>query len=166
MPRGDKSKYSDKQQRQARHIEEGYESRGLSENEAERRAWATVNKMTGGGKEKVAPAAESRQTRPPCARAGGSAVRGPPGRSKEQPRLRQRRPPKRASDGRPPPAGRSRYAPCELRKTRSTLFAAARKQAGRWRSRHQGNAGRLRHRRNSRLPVGRGLLPKEARMGS
>ena len=50
MPRGDKSKYTDKQKRQAEHIEEGYESRGVPENEAERRAWATVNKMTGGGK--------------------------------------------------------------------------------------------------------------------
>jgi plasmid stabilization system protein ParE len=50
MPRGDKSKYSNKQKRQAEHIEEGYEERGLSEGEAERRAWATVNKMTGGGK--------------------------------------------------------------------------------------------------------------------
>jgi hypothetical protein len=50
MPRGDKSKYTSKQKRQAEHIEEGYESRGLGEKEAERRAWATVNKMTGGGK--------------------------------------------------------------------------------------------------------------------
>jgi len=50
MPRGDKSAYTDKQKRQAEHIEEGYEKKGLSENEAERRAWATVNKMTGGGK--------------------------------------------------------------------------------------------------------------------
>lgn len=50
MPRGDKSSYSEKQKRQAEHIEEGYESRGLGENESERRAWATVNKMTGGGK--------------------------------------------------------------------------------------------------------------------
>jgi plasmid stabilization system protein ParE len=50
MPRGDKSKYSEKQKRQAEHIEEGYEERGVSEEEAERRAWATVNKMTGGGK--------------------------------------------------------------------------------------------------------------------
>ncbi len=50
MPRGDKSSYTQKQKRQAEHIEEGYESRGLSEPEAERRAWATVNKMTGGGK--------------------------------------------------------------------------------------------------------------------
>jgi len=50
MPRGDKSSYTDKQKRQARHIEEGYEDRGVSENEAERRAWATVNKETHGGK--------------------------------------------------------------------------------------------------------------------
>jgi hypothetical protein len=49
MPRGDKSKYTDKQKRQARHIEEGYEKRGVPEDEAERRAWATVNKETGGG---------------------------------------------------------------------------------------------------------------------
>ena len=50
MPRGDKSAYTDKQKRQAEHIEEGYEGRGLSEPEAERRAWATVNAMSGGGK--------------------------------------------------------------------------------------------------------------------
>lgn len=50
MPRGDKSKYTDKQKRQAEHIEEGYENRGVSDNEAERRAWATVNKEWGGGK--------------------------------------------------------------------------------------------------------------------
>jgi hypothetical protein len=50
MPRGDKSKYTNKQKRQAEHIEEGYEKRGLSEGEAERRAWATVNRTTGGGK--------------------------------------------------------------------------------------------------------------------
>ncbi len=50
MPRGDKSTYTDKQKRQAQHIEEGYEQRGVSEGEAERRAWATVNKTSGGGK--------------------------------------------------------------------------------------------------------------------
>src|SRR5688500_8729015 len=50
MPRGDKDKYTDKQKRQAEHIEEGYKKRGVSEDEAEGRAWATVNKMTGGGK--------------------------------------------------------------------------------------------------------------------
>jgi plasmid stabilization system protein ParE len=50
MPRGDKSAYTDKQKRQAEHIEESYEKRGVSEKEAESRAWATVNKESGGGK--------------------------------------------------------------------------------------------------------------------
>ena len=50
MPRGDKSSYTSKQKRQAEHIEEGYERRGVRPKEAENRAWATVNKMTGGGK--------------------------------------------------------------------------------------------------------------------
>jgi plasmid stabilization system protein ParE len=50
MPRGDKSSYSKKQKRKARHIEKGYEKRGVSDDEAERRAWATVNKESGGGK--------------------------------------------------------------------------------------------------------------------
>ena len=49
MPRGDKSSYTDKQKRQAEHIEEGYESRGVSKDEAERRAWATVNATHHGG---------------------------------------------------------------------------------------------------------------------
>jgi plasmid stabilization system protein ParE len=50
MPQGDKSSYTDKQKRKAEHIEEGYEDRGVSHAEAERRAWATVNKESGGGK--------------------------------------------------------------------------------------------------------------------
>ena len=49
MPRGDKDAYTDKQKRKAQHIEEGYEERGVPEDEAERRAWATVNKESGGG---------------------------------------------------------------------------------------------------------------------
>jgi hypothetical protein len=49
MPRGDKSSYTGKQKRTAEHIEEGYEKRGVGKEEAERRAWATVNKQTGGG---------------------------------------------------------------------------------------------------------------------
>jgi plasmid stabilization system protein ParE len=49
MPRGEKTKYSGKQDRQAEHIEEGYKKRGVSKEEAERRAWATVNKESGGG---------------------------------------------------------------------------------------------------------------------
>jgi plasmid stabilization system protein ParE len=50
MPKGDKGAYTDKQKRQAEHIAEGYEDRGVSEKEAESRAWATVNKESGGGK--------------------------------------------------------------------------------------------------------------------
>jgi plasmid stabilization system protein ParE len=50
MPRGSKATYTAKQKRQARHIEEGYEKRGVGKEEAERRAWATVNDATGGGK--------------------------------------------------------------------------------------------------------------------
>jgi hypothetical protein len=49
MPRGDKSTYTNKQKRKAAHIEEGYRAKGLSEDEAEKRAWATVNKESGGG---------------------------------------------------------------------------------------------------------------------
>ena len=52
MPQGDKSSYTSKQKRQAKHIEEGYEKKGLSEKTAKARAWATVNKTTGGGKKK------------------------------------------------------------------------------------------------------------------
>ena len=50
MPQGDKSSYTDKQKRQAAHIEKSYEQGGLGEKAAEGRAWATVNKLTGGGK--------------------------------------------------------------------------------------------------------------------
>lgn len=50
MAKGDKSKYTAKQKRKADHIEEGYEKRGMSKREAERRAWATVNKQDGVGK--------------------------------------------------------------------------------------------------------------------
>jgi plasmid stabilization system protein ParE len=49
MPKGSKSAYTDKQKRKAEHIEESYEEKGLSDDEAERRAWATVNKQSGGG---------------------------------------------------------------------------------------------------------------------
>ncbi len=63
MPRGSKSKYTDKQKRQAEHIEESYEKRGASKKSAEQRAWQTVNKQTGGGEKngtgrKAKPAAK------------------------------------------------------------------------------------------------------------
>jgi plasmid stabilization system protein ParE len=69
MPRGDKSAYTDKQKRQAEHIEEGYEHRGVPEGEAERRAWATVNKETGGGKKTGSGRGQSKNTKP--SRKGG-----------------------------------------------------------------------------------------------
>ncbi|MBA4013845.1 MAG: hypothetical protein C0481_18435 [Phenylobacterium sp.] len=59
MPRGEKSKYTDKQERKADHIAQSYEDKGVSEREAERRAWATVNKQDGGGK---APGGSGRKT--------------------------------------------------------------------------------------------------------
>ena len=64
MPRGDKSKYTDKQQRKAEHIEESYEKRGVSEKEAEARAWATVNKQSGGGERKGGSGGRARAKRP------------------------------------------------------------------------------------------------------
>lgn len=51
MPKGDKDAYTDKQKRQAKHIEHGYEKKGVPEAEAKRRAWATENKISGGGKQ-------------------------------------------------------------------------------------------------------------------
>ena len=50
MPKGSKASYTDKQKRQAKHIEQGYEKKGVSKPEAESRAWATINKATGGGR--------------------------------------------------------------------------------------------------------------------
>jgi plasmid stabilization system protein ParE len=80
MPRGDKSKYSDKQKRQADHIVEGYEERGVSEPEAERRAWATVNKESGGGKRSGSGRGRPQSTAPSKkgGRLGGKASAGRP----------------------------------------------------------------------------------------
>jgi plasmid stabilization system protein ParE len=69
MSRGDKSSYTGKQKRQARHIEEGYEARGVSRKEAESRAWATVNKETGGGKKSGSGRGKAMNTAP--SRKGG-----------------------------------------------------------------------------------------------
>ena len=86
MPRGDKSKYTDKQYRKADHIEQSYESRGVPEKEAERRAWATVNKDDGGGK-RPGGSGRGKSTGHPAAHKGGriggaaSAARSPASRS-------------------------------------------------------------------------------------
>src|SRR5580692_10049162 len=70
MPRGDKSKYTDKQERKAEHIAESYESRGVGEEEAGRRAWATVNKDDGGGK-RPGGTGRGKSTGNPAAHKGG-----------------------------------------------------------------------------------------------
>jgi plasmid stabilization system protein ParE len=86
MPQGDKSKYTDKQDRKAEHIEKSYESRDVAEKEAERRAWATVNKHDGGGK-KAGGSGRGKSTGHPAAPKGGriggaaSAARAPASRS-------------------------------------------------------------------------------------
>ncbi len=76
MPRGDKSSYTCKQKRQAEHIEEGYEKRGVGKKEAERRAWATVNKESGGGKKSGSGRGhpENHESSEKGGRIGGSAA--------------------------------------------------------------------------------------------
>ncbi len=69
MPRGDKSSYTDKQDRKADHIAESYKDKGVSTQEAERRAWATVNKDDGGGKK--SGSGRGKSTDHPAARKGG-----------------------------------------------------------------------------------------------
>lgn len=70
MPRGDKSKYTAKQKRKAEHIEEGYQERGVSQDEAERRAWATVNKSDRGGR-KPGGSGRGRKRNPEPSNRGG-----------------------------------------------------------------------------------------------
>src|SRR5215203_2141996 len=82
MPRGEKDKYTDKQKRQAEHIEEGYEKRGLSEDEAERRAWATVNAVHGGGEKRGGSGYGKPENREPMRRGGRKGGRAAAGRKK------------------------------------------------------------------------------------
>jgi hypothetical protein len=82
MPRGDKSSYTGKQKRQAEHIEEGYEKRGTPKKEAERRAWATVNKTTKGGKKSGSGRGKKEDHSPEKkgGRIGGKAKKAQPSR--------------------------------------------------------------------------------------
>jgi plasmid stabilization system protein ParE len=86
MPPGDKSKYTEKQERKAEHIEQSYEGRGVPQKEAERRAWATVNKDDVGGK-RAGGSGRGKSTGHPAAHKGGriggeaSAARSPASRS-------------------------------------------------------------------------------------
>ena len=81
MPRGDKSKYTDKQKRKAEHIEEGYRERGISEKEAERRAWATVNKTHGGGEKPGGSGYEKVENKAPAKKGGRLGGKASAGRS-------------------------------------------------------------------------------------
>ena len=82
MPQGDKRKYTGKQKRQAEHIEEGYEARGLPEEEAERRAWATVNAVHGGGEKPGGSGYGKPENREPMRRGGRKGGRAAAGRKK------------------------------------------------------------------------------------
>ncbi len=81
MPRGDKSSYTAKQKRQAEHIEEGYEKRGVSKKEAERRAWATENKISGGGK-KSGSGKGKKENKAPAKKGGAKGGRASAARPK------------------------------------------------------------------------------------
>jgi plasmid stabilization system protein ParE len=81
MPRGDKSSYTDKQKRRAEHIEDSYEEKGVSHDDAERRAWATVNKESGGGK-KSGSGRGKRENRSASRKGGRKGGRASASRSK------------------------------------------------------------------------------------
>ena len=96
MPRGSKEKYTDKQKRKAEHIEEGYKERGVSEKEAERRAWATVNKSSGGGNKPGGSGRGKKENKGPAKKGGrlggkASAARSPKERSRSAKKAAQTR---------------------------------------------------------------------------
>src|SRR4051812_39498062 len=82
MPRGDKSSYSGKQKRKASHIEKGYERRGVGKEESERRAWATVNKESGGGKKRGS--GRGKKGNKSASRKGGARSKGGKTRTKRR----------------------------------------------------------------------------------
>lgn len=87
MPRGDKSKYTDKQERKADHIAESYESRGVPKPEAERRAWATVNKDSGGGNKSGSGRGvkdSNASARKGGRRGGGASAHRPPSHERDE----------------------------------------------------------------------------------
>jgi len=112
MPRGEKTKYTGKQKRQAEHIEEGYEKRGVPASEAKRRAWATVNQMTGGGKK--AGSGRGKPTNTRAAHKGGKRwaapqpLRVPPRKNRPPPR----RPPEPGPEGNMLPQAGKMWGDC------------------------------------------------------
>jgi plasmid stabilization system protein ParE len=89
MPRGDKSCYTEKPKRRVEHIEEGYEKRGVSSREAARRAWATVNKESGGGK-KSGSGRGKKENRSASRKGGRKGGKASGGRTKSSGRSRSR----------------------------------------------------------------------------
>ena len=81
MPRGDKSKYTSKQKRQEEHIEEGYRKRGVSDKEAERRAWATENAISGGGRKEGGSGRGKKASKKPSKKGGKKGGRASASRS-------------------------------------------------------------------------------------
>jgi hypothetical protein len=84
MARGSKDKYTDKQKRQAEHIAEGYQDRGAGKKTAKARAWATVNKMTGGGKKKGGSGEGKPINKEPARKGGRKAAAGQPGSKRSE----------------------------------------------------------------------------------
>jgi plasmid stabilization system protein ParE len=86
MPRGDKGAYTDKQKRQAEHIEEGYEKKGVSKKEAEERAWATVNAQDKGGKKSGSGRGKEKDTSPSkkAGKKGGAASAARPAAARKR----------------------------------------------------------------------------------
>jgi hypothetical protein len=114
MPRGEKTKYTEKQKRQAEHMAEGYMERGVPEEEAKRRAWATVNEMTGAGKKGGSGRGKGINVAP--AKKGGKI--GGPGAGRLLPHalLTSARPQPRRPLGRAPAAGRPGQPPRPVRR--------------------------------------------------
>jgi hypothetical protein len=107
MPRGDKGSYTDKQKRQAEHIEEGYEERGVSKDEAERRAWATVNASSGGGK-KSGSGRGKKENKAPAKKGGKKGGKASKGGGKAAKKAGKKAAKKSAKKSSRPGAGKSR----------------------------------------------------------
>lgn len=147
MPRGDKSKYTAKQHRKADHIAEGYEQRGVPEDEAERRAWATVNKDDGGGN-RPGGSGHGTNTGHPAAHRGGQRGGTPPQRP-----LRSRQEGRGHPEG--PPAGGRMKEHHDANRTGAAVRAGPPRDAA-------GRAAALSRPRVPARPGARGAAPERS----
>jgi hypothetical protein len=132
MARGSKAKYTAKQKRMAQHIEEGYEKRGVPEEAAESRAWATVNKLTGGGMKGGSGSKAKAARRRPTARKNASKA----GRKGGKARATQRKPARSTRSGSKSTsrAAAGRRATAKRSATRGRSRSGSRGASGRSRS--------------------------------